>query len=65
LALSKYKVLVEYRQVFRAYETVLASSEELAEDHAIKQFATSRKQVAKNEKPIDETVVVMGVTLQE
>lgn len=65
MALSKYKVLVEYRQVFRAYETVLASSEELAEDHAIKQFATSRKQVSKNENPIDETVVVIGVTLQE
>jgi len=63
--LSKYKVLVEYRQVFRVYETVLASSDESAEDHAIKQFATSRKQVSKNENPIDETVVVIGVTLQE
>lgn len=65
MALSKYKVLVEYRQVFRVYETVLASSDESAEDHAIKQFATSRKQVSKNENPIDETVVVIGVTLQE
>lgn len=65
MALSKYKVLVEYRQIFRVYETVLADSEDAAEDHAIKQFATSRKQVAKYEKPTDETVVVMGITLQE
>ena len=65
MALSKYKVLVEYRQVFRVYETVLANSDESAEDHAIKQFATSRKQVVKNEKPIDEKVIVIGVTLQE
>jgi hypothetical protein len=65
LALNKYKILVEYVQTYRVYETILATNESMAEHNAIQQFATSKEQVSKHEKPITESVSIVGVTLQE
>jgi hypothetical protein len=65
LALNKYKVLVEYTQTYRVYETVLATNEDMAEHHAIQQFATSKQQVSQYEKPTTDSVSVVGITLQE